>query len=234
MAIADFAVTRKLITTDMFLLTKIYSEEIKGQEAPPRRYVIWSKEEYRMFIDTFHDNDRNKILFQLMFFSGCRTGEIRALTWNDYIPERKMLIIDKSIISKTGTGQFLVSTTKTKTGNRVIWLSNQMNERLLRLRNHYTDWTENKYIFFNAAKPLGHTTITRYFDRHIQMAGLPHMRLHDIRHTSNTWLHNLASSREEEEAIKKRFGHASDAMSLGTYYHHGEDAERRLADLIDI
>jgi integrase len=232
--IADFAVTRKIITTDMYLIAKLNSAALKGQEAPKIQYSIWTKDQYKIFISTFSDNDRNKILFQWLFFSGCRVGEARALVWDDFDPNNQTIRINKNIISKCGDRSVRVTTPKTKAGTRMIVLSNVMTAKLLELRDHYDDWNPQKYIFFNSLKPIGHTSIARFFDAHTKMANLPHIRVHDIRHSTITWLIQDQQSREDEQVIKYRHGHDSLATTIGTYFHHDKNKEKELAEKIII
>lgn len=66
------------------------------------------------------------------------------------------------------------------------------------------------------------------------MARLPRIRIHDIRHTSNTWLLNTAKNAGEQEIIKRRNGHSTLEMTTGTYYHPDEDKARELAERIKI
>lgn len=231
--LTEYAATRKIISSDMWLLSKMYTESIRGQDDQKKQYSIWSHEQYKSFIDTFSDNDKYKVLFQWMFFSGARIGEVRALQWGDYDPVNKRIWINKSASSKFGDSGVEITSTKTKAGNRYVYLSDAMNSHLSELRNHFFEG-DNSFLFFGNEKPIGHSTVTRIFKEHTKIAKLPPMKIHEIRHTNTTWLIRNQVSREEEQAIKRRQGHSSLSMTVGVYFHHDEKKEKEIAEKIVI
>jgi len=232
--ITEYAFNRKLITSDMYLSSKMPFEPLKGHETPKTSNMTWTIDQYNAFISTFSDKDRYKVLFQFMFFSGCRVGEVRALTWADYDQEHARIIISKSASEKTGQGHAIIQTPKTASGRRTIFLSSHMNDILCNLRDHYQERKPDGFIFFNNIRPIGSTPIRMQFEKHIKLAGLPHIRIHDIRHTCNTWLLNTAVGANEQEIIKRRNGHANLSMTTGTYYHPDELKARELAERIKV
>ena len=48
---------------------------------------FWTKEEYDKFIETFEVGSKYYILFEVLFWTGCREGELLALNKSDDIPE---------------------------------------------------------------------------------------------------------------------------------------------------
>ena len=56
---------------------------------------FWEYEEYRQFINVV-DNLLYKAFFSTLYYSGCRKGELLALTWADVNFEEGSINIDKT------------------------------------------------------------------------------------------------------------------------------------------
>jgi len=64
--------------------------------------------------------------------------------------------------------------------------------------------------------PLHPDTVTALFLKHVAAAGLPRMRLHDLRHSYAT---AALKSRTSPKIISERLGHTVVAFTLQTYTH---------------
>jgi integrase len=60
---------------------------------------------------------------------------------------------------------------------------------------------------------------TKWFTRHTTAAGLPRIRLHDMRHTYATVGLANATDWHEVKVISQRLGHASVGFTIDTYAH---------------
>ena len=82
-------------------------------------------------------------------------------------------------------------------------------------------------------RPLHPDTITALFHKHCESAGLPRIRLHDVRHSYAT---AALLARVPAKVISERLGHATAAFTLQTYAHvipgMDEDAAVSVAALI--
>lgn len=76
--------------------------------------------------------------------------------------------------------------------------------------------------------------MTGAFDRLARLAGLPRIRLHDLRHTHATLA--LAAG-VHPKVVQERLGHSNIGTTLDTYSHAipamQEDAASRVAALVD-
>lgn len=61
--------------------------------------------------------------------------------------------------------------------------------------------------------------ISDWFERHVKDAGLPRIRLHDVRHGYATAALASASGWHEVKVISQRLGHASVGITIDTYSH---------------
>ena len=81
--------------------------------------------------------------------------------------------------------------------------------------------------------PLHPERFSRTFADHARQAGLPPIRLHDLRHT---WATLALSAGEHPKVVQERLGHATIAITLDTYSHAipamQEDAADKIAGLL--
>ena len=90
------------------------------------------------------------------------------------------------------------------------------------------------YVFtWPDGRPLHPENIANWFEQHTRAAGLPRIRLHDVRHSYATAALKAGIS---AKVISERLGHASVAFTLQTYSHvipgMDKDAAATVADLI--
>ena len=75
--------------------------------------------------------------------------------------------------------------------------------------------------------------VTRWFRRHVEAAGLPRIRLHDLRHTHASL---LVQAGVHPKIVQERLGHHSSAFTMDTYAHAlpalQVEAAQRLSHLI--
>ena len=68
------------------------------------------------------------------------------------------------------------------------------------------------------------------FRRHLERAGLPQIRFHDLRHTAVVMMLNNSVP---INVVSHILGHKDPAMTLGRYAHVHSDAQQIAADKID-
>jgi integrase len=95
-------------------------------------------------------------------------------------------------------------------------------------------WTESGHVFVREdGEPYHPQRIAQLFQRATRQAGLPPIRLHDLRHTSATL---ALSAGIHPKVVQERLGHSYIAITLDTYSHvvQGMQAEAatRVAELI--
>ena len=82
--------------------------------------------------------------------------------------------------------------------------------------------------------PIWPDVFSSAFKRHVKVAGLPVIRLHDLRHTHATL---ALEAGVHPKVVSERLGHASIAITLDTYSHAipalQEDAAAKVAALLE-
>lgn len=81
---------------------------------------FWTLDEYKKFIDTIDKDTMYYILFEILFWTGCRIGEALALTKSDFDFDKKQMSITKTYY-RTDMKD-IISEPKTKQSVRTIEL----------------------------------------------------------------------------------------------------------------
>jgi integrase len=168
----------------------------------------------------------------LLAYSGLRIGEALVLSWEDINFEDKTVDINKNL-SQT-KDSFVVSTTKTRSSNRIITLDNKtlytlkkwrLRQRELLLTNGIT---QINFIFTGYAGEMVYLTdIYQRSKRLADKAGLQNIGCHGFRHTHATILFEAGISPKE---IQNRLGHSDISMTLDTYTHLIKQMEKSTVD----
>jgi integrase len=155
--------------------------------------------------------------------TGMRRGEILALTWQDFDPKSGHLTVTKSL-EQTKEG-LTVKAPKTAKGRRTIPLpaitvqalkrhKAEQGRRRLRLGALYQE------LGLICAGPDGShqepDSFSQRFQIFLKKTDLPHIRLHDLRHTHAT---QLLKQGVHPKVVAERLGHSSIAITLDTYSH---------------
>ena len=200
---------------------------------------VWSPQELGAFLDHVRD-DRLYALWLLVATTGMRRGELAGLRWVD-------IDFDHATVSPTiprrgrrPPGARLG--TQDRAGRRrlaldPVTLAALQAQRQLQAEDRQAvggRYRDHGYVFtWPDGRPLHPENIANWFEQHTRAAGLPRIRLHDVRHSYATAALKAGIS---AKVISERLGHASVAFTLQTYSHvipgMDKDAAATVADLI--
>lgn len=180
----------------------------------PKEMQFWTPTEFSQFLGSVENQDF-KLMFETLFLTGMRKGEVIALSASDI--NGCTISVSKSITRKTELA-WQVTTPKTKESIRKIKIPQDLAERL---RAH-----EGKFIFGGPA-PFADRTIDRAFRAGIEASGVKPIRIHDLRHSHASYLISQGCS---IVAVSKRLGHKSTRQTLDTYAHFFPEDEDKLLD----
>lgn len=191
-----------------FKRKKVEEPAIKEEEN------YYTFDQFNTFIE-FVPNS-HKDFFNFMYYTGCRPGEVFALTWDKY--DGKSININQSLSRKVINGGYLLKNPKNESSIRVIDLSENITKMLNDKRSHEERkyGFNNKWFIFGTYKPLSETTIRRVADKAMLNAGLKHITLHGFRHSHASLLIN---GNMNVKLISSRLGHSSVTETLDTYTH---------------
>jgi integrase len=198
----------------------------------PLRY--YTAEQFKEYITAAKDKSETitdwgfYVFFCIAFYTGARKGEINALKWSDI--EGDVMHIRRSIAQKLKGGD-RETAPKNKSSIRDIKLPLPLIEILENHRQRHMlspDFTEDFRVCGGIA-PLRDTTIDHKNRTFAKAADLPHIRVHDFRHTHATLLINEGINIQE---IARRLGHSDVQITWNTYSHlYPREEERALSVL---
>ena len=145
-------------------------------------------------------------IVRLLMLTGCRFGEIAALEW-DWIRDRRILLPDS------------------KSGPRTVWLSSAARAVI----DAIPRYGPNCPYLFPARPPTRPVDNIGYqWDRIRAEAGLPGLRLHDLRHS---WASTAAMNGVDMVTIAKLLGHAL-VETTERYVHLSDRSAQDAADRV--
>ncbi len=155
--------------------------------------------------------------------SGLRLGEALGLTWRDVDLEAGKLVIQRSLQRQPGRGLMFVPP-KTEKSRRTVHLSELTRRALLdhregepRLRVTVGYGMDGDLVFTSLrGGPVEPSEINHALTRELRRAGLPHIRVHDLRHTTASILLEAGT---HPKIVQDLLGHGTIRLTLDTYSH---------------
>jgi integrase len=160
-------------------------------------------------------------LFAVALTTGMRPSEYLGLCWRDIDWDRETVSIVRTIHKHEG--QWIFADTKRARSRRIVKLQTRVHELLRKLRSR----TDKAATCASAFPDLIFTTahgapineeylVKKHFRPLLREAGLPNIRLYDLRHTSATLALTVGVP---PKVVSEQLGHASAAFTLDTYSH---------------
>jgi integrase len=183
------------------------------------RVGVLTVEQARAFITAIKEHPY-EALFALAMTTGMRPSEYLALTWADVDLGRGTVSVSRTLEWRKGGWQF--ADTKRSRSRRVIKLQVWVIALLEKHRQSVdmrTDGEPAHALVFVAKRggPIHESKfVNRYFKPLLKSAGLPDIRLYDLRHTAATLALTAGVS---PKVISEQLGHASVAFTLDVYSH---------------
>lgn len=107
---------------------------------------LYTQEEIDKILNRFKNNDTFTCVFLTSCYTGMRTGEVCALTWDDIDFNKEIISIKHNVYDKPkdNKGRWFLGTTKTKTGTREVHISKTL---LYALQNYKKKQSYFKKIY---------------------------------------------------------------------------------------
>ncbi|MBP7330828.1 MAG: putative prophage phiRv2 integrase [Firmicutes bacterium ADurb.Bin373] len=178
---------------------------------------FWTQEEFKLFAEAVLDKPAAYAVFNTLFWTGMRSGELLALTLNDVNFEAKTISITKSYARVNCKD--IISPPKTSKSRRVITAPNFLLDILQDYTSRLFDYEPSDRLFEYSKHFLQNE-----MSRGCKKSGVKKIRVHDIRHSHASLLIELGFS---PLLISERLGHENVETTLETYAHlypdkHGE------------
>ena len=184
---------------------------------------FWTKDEYDCFISGIDGESKYYVIFEILFWTGCREGELLALTKGDISFENNQISITKTYY-RTGR-QDVITEPKTKQSVRTVEIPEFLKKEIKDFVDGHYGMPDDERLF-----PIVQEAVQHKMKRQIAKAGVKNIRVHDLRHSHVAYLINKGI---EPLLIKERVGHKDIRITLNTYGHLYPNQQRRVADLLD-
>lgn len=197
--------------------------------------ATWTAGELRQFLDHLR-GDRLHSAFVLAATTGMRRGEVAGLQWADLDLDARTISIRRARVSVGGRAQ--LSEPKTRGSRQQIsidptTIATLRHHRAQQLRERVAwgpAWQDTGFVFTREDGTAIHPeTFTKVFQHQVRSAGLPVIRLHDLRHTHATLALRAGI---HPKVISERLGHANVGITLDTYSHAIPAMQEEAADQI--
>jgi integrase len=163
-------------------------------------------------------------LWATILTTGLRVGEATGLVWSDIDLETGATMIHQTLHRQAGQG-LVLGPTKTDRSRRPVYLPTGALSALRRLKAGQKEaglragqpWTESRLVFATGdGRPLDPGYVLKALHRALEGAGLPKVRVHDLRHTAATYLLGTGT---HPKIVQELLGHSSITLTMNTYSH---------------
>ena len=199
-----------------------------GRAKPPRLAPVvvsgdqcWTVTDLRRFLDYISD-DRLRAAYQLSAMTGMRRGEVLGLQWRDMNLDEARLVVqhaqvvvrDKLISSTPKSGKPRVVELDAGTV-KALW--EHRCRQILERKAWGPGYQDSGLVFRREdGSPVHPSSYGQRFRVLIGEAGLPRIRLHDLRHTHASM---ALQAGVPVKVVSERLGHANPGFTLTLYAH---------------
>ncbi len=181
-----------------------------------------SEEQVRQLFASTQE-DEFHCLWVVLASTGLRIGEALGLQWDDIDFVENRLFVRRALQRQKGVGLTFVEP-KTPKSRRTVYFPEGTGAVLQEHRRKQLEvrmklgsaWTDRNLVFCRAGQPLDPGGLSYWLHQALDHAGLPRIRIHDLRHTAAT-LH-LARG-ENPKIVQELLGHSTIALTMDTYSH---------------
>lgn len=223
------------------LVSRNAAAAAKAPAVVDKEQSTWTPAELSTFLSSVADH-RLFAAFVLSATTGTRRGELLGLRWRDVDLDSARVSIVRTIT--TVNGQPIETSTKTNKSRRRVALDGATVEVLRAHQERQavdrkaagSAWQDTGLVFtLEDGSAIHPDRFSRWFSRLVDVAGLPHIRLHDLRHTHATL---ALQAGVHPKVVSERLGHATVGITLDLYSHVSpamdEAAAERIAGLLDV
>lgn len=171
---------------------------------------FWTLEEFDRFDKAAAEDPMSHALFNLLFWSGMREGEVLALTLNDFDFDNNVIHITKTYTVLKGSVE-TITPPKTKKSARDIDMPAFCMDIIKEYAHSLYGLKKSDRLF-----PTNKFYLGKAMNRYSSNAGIKRIRIHDLRHSHASVLINMGVS---ILLISERLGHENIETTLRTYSH---------------
>jgi len=212
----NHAVKRGLVSRNVALVA--HAPKLKA--IPKMEPQAWTAQQLQAFL---HAAAGHRLFpaFWLLASTGMRRSELLGLRWDDIDLKKARVSVNRGLVAVAY--ELRESRGKTPNSRRSI----DLDPTTVRVLQAWRNWQRAEqevagvesegWVFTNSdGKPVHPHSISQTFERIAARAGVPRIRLHDVRHTHGTL---LIKAGVPVKVVSERLGHGNPAFTIDTYQH---------------
>ena len=194
--------------------------------------TYWTEDEYNRAIEQIpEDRYKMRLLVSILYWTGMRRSEARALRWDDWDPDAKTLRIDEHYVEDGG--HKVLPGRKNSIGSMIVSiddrLAGQVNAVHARDKKLY-GYQDTYLICGMRHKTYSLTNLAKTLDKISGAAGVPRITPHGLRHSHVSWLFSNTSLTPQE--IADRIGDTTQVV-LQVYAHLYSNPQQKIVEIIN-
>lgn len=205
---------------------------------PPREFQALTPYAARRILEAIQ-GDRLEALFTVALASGLRQSETLGLRWSDVNVDAGSISIQRTL--QRVNGAFTFFPPKTARSRRTIvmpapvatvlhqHMRHQLEERTAIGAAWEGDAWEGLGFTNEVGRPLTGFHVSRRFNKLLQVAGLPVMRYHDLRHGAASL---MAAQGVPARVAMEILGHAQISTTLNIYTHIAPELQKEATEKV--
>ncbi len=166
---------------------------------------IWTPAEFTTFARAIRNKPCSWVAFHLLFWTGIRSGELLALTKDDFDFQAKTMSITKNYARQNQKD--LILSPKTPKSKRIVTLPDFLADMIQEYANNHPEgrlFPQTKHYLYHEMQ------------RGCRISGVEKIRIHDLRHSHASFLIEEGFS---PLLIAERLGHENIQTTLQIYSH---------------
>lgn len=197
-------------------------EETKGMR-------FWTLEQFQSFLSVI-DKQIYYTLFNVLFWSGMRKGEVLALQYQDIDFENNQIEI------KSGWNGYKLTSVKNSSSERIISVPDHTIESikaLVKTQKQKFGYLKQKDFIFTLHtpdKPMSLTNVNKVLKEYTAKTDLPQIRVHHLRHSHASLLINNGVSLY---IVSKHLGHSNIQTTANVYGHLYPNSEKEIGTMLN-
>ena len=183
---------------------------------------FWTLDQYRQFIAVV-ENVLHHAVYQTLFYTGMRVGELLALTRADVDLENGIIHINKTL-KRIGCENVIMEP-KTRKSKRDVYIPRFLIVELEEYFSRIYGLRDSDRAF-----PILRAAILYNLKQYAKKAAVPEIRIHDLRHSHTALLVEMGFN---PLLIAERLGHEDIKTTLNTYSHLYPNKQTELIEHLD-
>jgi len=220
---------------DMELIRKNPIKKVKYHRQKRKEQNCYDIDEVNLLLDVVAEDVIAAAVFLAVVY-GLRRSELLGLRWCDIDFEKHLINITNV---RTKVSRNIEKQPKSEYSKKQFYMVSDIEKYLLLLKNKQKKdaelfgncYNDNDYVIkYDNGNPVSIPTLNYRFKRILEMNGLRHIRLHDLRHTVATL---MLQEKIDVKVVQDWMRHSSTKTLMGIYAHISPDKSNSMNSEIE-